>query len=57
MVRSGDGDVFVYHAWTNAGGTNDEAASRQMMVDRIAWEDGWPRIHDGSPSRSWLPAP
>jgi hypothetical protein len=29
---------------------------RQVLVDRIAWEaDGWPRIRDGTPSRSLSP--
>jgi GH43 family beta-xylosidase len=57
VVRSGDDDIFVYHAWTNAGGGNDQDAGRQMLVDRIVWDGGWPRIHDGSPSRTWQPAP
>jgi hypothetical protein len=49
---------FFFHAWTNAGdGTNLAGAGRHGLVDRIAWEDGWPRIHDGTPSRTWQPWP
>ena len=50
---------FVYHAWSNAGnGTHVQAQGRHVLVDRIGWtEDGWPRIHDGSPSRSLQPWP
>lgn len=46
-------DYFVYHAWTNAGnGTQSGDAGRQVLVDRIVWDQSWPKIHDGSPSRS-----
>lgn len=51
-------DYFVYHAWANAGnGKNDGAKGRQVLVDRIVWENGWPRIHDGTPSRMQQPWP
>lgn len=52
-------DYFVYHAWTNAGdGTQLGGDGRQVLVDRIVWGgDGWPAIHDGTPSRSPLPWP
>lgn len=46
-------DYFVYHGWQNAGdGTQDAAKGRHVLVDRIEWENGWPKIHDGTPSRS-----
>ncbi len=49
---------FFFHAWTNAGnGTNLAGAGRNGLVDRITWVDGWPQLHDGSPSRSWQPWP
>lgn len=58
VVSAGDTDYFVYHAWSNAGnGTQLEAAGRQILVDRIDWVDGWPAIHDGSPSRTPQPWP
>ena len=50
-------DYFVYHAWTNAGDGTNGAGGRQVLVDRIDWVDGWPQIHDGSPSRSLQPWP
>lgn len=53
LLPVGGLDYFIYHAWTNAGnGTHDGGAGRHVLVDRVVWEDGWPRIHDGSPSRS-----
>jgi len=51
-------DYFVYHAWQNAGnGTHLESGGRRVLVDRIVWVDGWPTIHDGTPSRSAMPWP
>jgi GH43 family beta-xylosidase len=51
-------DQFVYHAWTNAGnGTHDGDKGRHVLVDRVVWENGWPRIHDGTPGRSLQPWP
>ena len=53
VLQVGELDYFVYHAWTNAGnGTQNGAMGRQVLVDRIDWQDGWPHIHDGTPSRS-----
>lgn len=58
VVSANNTDYFVYHAWTNAGdGTQLNAAGRQILVDRIDWVDGWPSIHDGTPSRSPQPWP
>lgn len=59
VVAIGGADYFVYHAWNAApGGSNDGAAGRQVLVDRIAWQaDGWPQIADGSPSRTAQPWP
>jgi beta-xylosidase len=50
-------DYFVYHAWTNAGDGTNGGGGRQVLVDRIDWIDGWPQIHDGSPSRALQPWP
>jgi arabinan endo-1,5-alpha-L-arabinosidase len=58
VVRIGNVDYFVYHAWTNAGdGTHLQAQGRHVLVDRIDWAEGWPVIHDGSPSRTPQPWP
>lgn len=49
VVPARDGhDYFVYHAWQRGrvGGKNP----RMLLMDRIHWENGWPRINDGSPS-------
>jgi hypothetical protein len=51
-------DYFFFHAWTNAGnGTNAPGPGRHGLIDRITWVDGWPTIHDGTPSRSLQPWP
>jgi beta-xylosidase len=58
VIRTGAIDYFVYHAWTNAGdGTHLASAGRHVLVDRIEWQDGWPAIHDGTPSRTPQPWP
>jgi hypothetical protein len=33
------------------------AQGRHGLIDRIDWIDGWPAIHDGTPSRSLQPWP
>lgn len=54
----GKADYFVYHAWRNAGGgARDERGGRQVLLDRIAWNDGWPRIGDGTPTSEPQPWP
>lgn len=61
VLRVGEVDYFVYHAWNAApGGVHDGPGGRKILLDRIDWVDGWPRIHDGTPSRSqqaWPAAP
>jgi beta-xylosidase len=58
VVPVGPLDYFVYHAWTNNGaGTQDGALGRQILVDRIRWQDGWPSISDGTPSTTPQPWP
>lgn len=53
VVQVGGLDYFVYHAWRNAGdGTQNGEGGRKVLVDRIDWENDWPKIHDGTPSRS-----
>jgi arabinan endo-1,5-alpha-L-arabinosidase len=49
VVRGPDRrDYYIYHAWQRGrvGGKNP----RMLLMDRIHWENGWPRINDGSPS-------
>jgi len=58
VIVVGGLDYFVYHAWHNNGsGGNNTALGRHVLVDRIDWADGWPVIHDGSPSRTPVPWP
>lgn len=48
VVRAHDGhDYFLYHAYQRGrvGGPHP----RMLLMDRIHWENGWPRINDGSP--------
>jgi arabinan endo-1,5-alpha-L-arabinosidase len=44
----GGTDYFVYHGYQRGrvGGRHP----RMLLMDRIQWENGWPRINDGSPS-------
>jgi arabinan endo-1,5-alpha-L-arabinosidase len=56
VVTAADGhDYYVYHAWERGrvGGKNP----RMLLMDRIHWENGWPRINDGSPSSLPVAAP
>ncbi len=56
VVRGPSGDwVHVYHAWPK-GKTGQEAVGRHVLVDRITWADGWPRMI-GAPSRRSQPLP
>lgn len=58
LVPVGGLDYFVYHAWQNAGdGTQKPDLGRNVLVDRVRWENGWPAIHDTTPSRTPQPWP
>jgi arabinan endo-1,5-alpha-L-arabinosidase len=56
-------DWIAYHAIddahpyleTAAGG--DRAVRRVMMIDRLVWRGGWPRVETGVPSAGARPAP
>ena len=53
VVPVGADDYFVYHAWR----ASDMGAGRQVMADRITWQNGWPQISDGTPSQTPQPWP
>lgn len=55
MIQDAGGhDWIVYHAWKAA----DPQAGRQMLLDRVEWQDGWPVVNGGAgPSGGWQPAP
>jgi arabinan endo-1,5-alpha-L-arabinosidase len=45
-------DWLIYHARVSGSFSDD----RDLMLDRIAWVDGWPTI-DGAAGPSWRPRP
>ncbi len=48
--------VFVYHAWPALGnGTNDTSVGREVLVDRVDWQNDWPVIGDGTPGTAPSP--
>lgn len=58
VVAVGAKQYFVYHAWRNNGsGGNDGTKGRMILVDEIEWANGWPSIHDGTPSEAARPWP
>lgn len=58
VVAVGDEDWFFYHAWNaTASGVHDGARGRFGLLDRIAWEGGWPRIGDGTATEGSQPWP
>lgn len=44
-------DWLVYHAYEEDRGYIQETPRRPLMLDRLRWEDGWPRVADRVPSR------
>ena len=60
VIRVRERDWFVYHAWESGridAKWNEPVHPRMLLVDAIGWHDGWPRIHDGTPSTGRMPAP
>lgn len=51
-------DWFIYHAIDKTRGTVSGGASRRMlMLDKVIWEDGWPRIEKDTPGIAKQEAP
>ncbi|MFN3389801.1 MAG: family 43 glycosylhydrolase, partial [Allosphingosinicella sp.] len=54
-------DWIVYHAVDSRRPRSKPADAvntrRVMLIDRIVWEDGWPRLDGGIPSTGTRPAP
>lgn len=46
-------DWMLYHAID----TESDASGRVMLMDQVSYEDGWPRINDGTPTVGQTPAP
>lgn len=57
VVKAHGNDFFVYHAWLNNGAGKPAAGGRQVLLDEIVWEAGWPKIASGSPSFTPQPWP
>ena len=62
IVRDGQGrDWIVYHAVDTrrprSKPSDDVNSRRVMLIDRIVWRDGWPRLEGGGPSTGPRPGP
>jgi beta-xylosidase len=56
IASAGGHDYIVYHAWKGAH-TCAESGDRELMLDRVRWVGGWPRVNNGTPSRGPQPVP
>jgi beta-xylosidase len=55
VVQSPRGDwVHVFHSWV--AGKIQQAPGREVLVERIEWENNWPVMH-GAPSSRSQPLP
>jgi arabinan endo-1,5-alpha-L-arabinosidase len=56
-------DWIAYHAidvrrpYVEARIGDDRGVRRPMLIDRLFWRDGWPRVEGGKPSAGSTPAP
>jgi arabinan endo-1,5-alpha-L-arabinosidase len=64
VVTDRDGqDWIAYHAidvkrpYLEEAMSGDRSVRRVMLLDRLTWRDGWPRVEGGTPSASRAPAP
>ena len=61
IADEGGQDWIVYHAVdtrrSRTKPTDDVNTRRILLIDRIMWTDGWPRIADNGPSIEPRPAP
>lgn len=62
VVSNARGDHWiVYHAVDarrpRTNPTDDINSRRLMLIDRLVWTDGWPRVEDGGPSDGPRPRP
>lgn len=56
VIKGPSGDwVHVYHAWPK-GKVGQESVGRHVLVDRISWANGWPRMLS-APSKRSQPLP
>ena len=57
VVAVGGTDFFVYHAWSATPQGTPAPGGRRVLVDRITWAGGWPKIANGTPSTALQPWP
>jgi arabinan endo-1,5-alpha-L-arabinosidase len=62
LIEDAKGDLWMlYHAVDRnrprTKPTDDVNTRRIMLIDRIVWEDGWPRLEGDGPSEGPRPAP
>jgi arabinan endo-1,5-alpha-L-arabinosidase len=62
VIEDSNGDHWMlYHAVDNrrprSKPTDDVNTRRIMLIDRILWRDGWPRVEGNGPSTGPQPAP
>lgn len=56
-------DWLAYHAidvskpYMTVDLKDDRKVRRVMLIDQLAWRDGWPRVETGTPSKAARPAP
>ncbi|HLS96943.1 arabinan endo-1,5-alpha-L-arabinosidase [Sphingobacterium allocomposti] len=54
LIRDDDGqDWFLYHAiWKDNPKVRSGASRRTLMLDKLIWENGWPRMETQNPSHT-----
>jgi arabinan endo-1,5-alpha-L-arabinosidase len=62
VIQDARGDHWMlYHAvdarQPRTRPTDDINSRRVMLMDRIVWQDGWPRVEGDGPSMGSRPAP
>jgi len=57
VVTFHDHDWIVYHAYPGAHACGETTGARQLMIDRITWQGGWPSVHGGTPTTGLQPLP
>lgn len=62
VIEDSSGDHWIlYHAVDSrrprTRETDDVNTRRIMLLDRLVWQDGWPRVEGGGPSTGPQPAP
>ena len=65
VIADAAGEHWIaYHAidasrpyMNSVNGGGDRFVRRVMLIDRLVWRDGWPRVEGGAPSSEAVPAP